>query len=182
MQNSQKVGCCVVFCQSRFSHHLDTFCSYFRFYFLFQLFLFSLGHAAPDTAEKSDSNNEIIETLTTAESIKSHMTNGHGGPSMSIVKLFKKVSDRDQEKDQEILINLIEKSKESKQKVENYVTKKPSSKKPRKLKHVKSKQVGEEMHKIRHKRKKLIDKLKKRRKPSHMQVICSRILKLMFET
>ena len=90
---------------------------------------------------------------------------------MSIVKLFKKVSDREQEKDQEILINLIEKSKESKQKVENYVTKKPSSKKPRKLKHVKTKKNSAEVHKIRHKRKKLIDTLKKRRKPSHMQVL-----------
>ena len=61
-----------------------------------------------DTSEKFTDMSEVIST---AESLR---TNSHGGPvnkSKTILELYHKVSDKESE-DQEILLNLIEKSKD----------------------------------------------------------------------
>ena len=110
------------------------------------------------------------EVLTTAET-KTH--NGHGGPSSeTILDLYNKVSDKEDE-DQEILLNLIENSKDSPKEKVLYVTKQPSKmpfKKKQKLKKHVSKIIALDLQKRRLKRKKFIDKITERRKPSHMQL------------
>ena len=149
-------------------------------YFLFQFSLLSLlaGATLENEDEDSDSNS-----LTTLESLIVTRTNGHGGPSnrsRTILELYQKVSDKEN-KDQEILLNLIEKSKDSKdRKVErNFVTKKPTIKKPIHQKRQKnSKDIVIEIQKKRRKRKKLIDKIKEKRRPSHMQVSISIIFNM----
>ena len=89
--------------------------------------------------------------------------------------MYQRVSDKE-DKDQEILLNLIEQSKEPKTD-RNYVTKIPKTKKPvvpkkktktkkRKFKIIKEIDSQEKLRK----RKKLIDKIKEKRKPSHIQV------------
>ena len=142
------------------------------FYLSFQFSLLTLvvvSGALED--EDSDSNS-----LTTLESLIVTRTNGHGGPSnrsRTILELYQKVSDKENE-DQEILLNLIEKSKDSKDKKadKNYVTKKPTIKKPihQKRHKINKKDIVTEIQKKRRKRKKLIDKIKEQRRPSHMQL------------
>ena len=136
--------------------------------------------------EKSEKFAEASEVLSTAESLR---TNSHGGPvnkSKTILELYQKVNDKELE-DQEILLNLIEKSKD-KINVESYVTIKPrTTKKPtrrpltskksdfslnkRKRKFKPSSHSDIDSLRRRRKRKKLIDKIKEKRKPSHMQVV-----------
>ena len=135
-----------------------------------------------DTSEKFTDMSEVIST---AESLR---TNSHGGPvnkSKTILELYHKVSDKESE-DQEILLNLIEKSKD-KNNVDSYVTVKPrqtkkSTKRPvtskksnlspnkRKRKFNPSSHSDIDSLRRRRKRKKLIDRIKEKRKPSHMQV------------
>ena len=138
-----------------------------------------------EIASRENDKSEDSEMLSTAESLR---TNSHGGPvnkSKTILELYQKVSDKESE-DQEILLNLIEKSKD-KNSAENYVTIKPritkkpkrplTSKKPnfsvnkgkRKFKPSRSPDI--DSLRRRRKRKKLIDKIKEKRKPSHMQVV-----------
>ena len=135
---------------------------------------------APGSSSGSRSRSHESDDLRTAESVR---TNSHGGPvtgSQAILDLYHRVSDKETE-DQEILLNLIEKSKD-RTSVRNYVTVKPrTTKKPTKrpLTNKKSKKSkrkfkpsipDDELARRRRKRKKLIDKIKEKRKPSHMQV------------
>ena len=155
-------------------------CRYFDhlfFLFNFQLLLLNgfgggLLEDNPVIEEKDDVEADII---TTAESINILKTNNgqkvSKNQSETIIEIYNKVSDK--EEDQEILLNLIEKSKEPKvsSDVVNYVTKKPRAIKSQRLKLKKSHENKVlETHKKRRKRKKLIQNLNRRRKPSHMQV------------
>ena len=105
--------------------------------------------------------------------------------SKTILELYHKVSDKESE-DQEILLNLIEKSKD-KNSVDSYVTIKPrptkkptkrplTSKKSNFLSNKRKRKFKPSSHsdidslRRRRKRKKLIDRIKEKRKPSHMQV------------
>lgn len=159
---------------------------------VFQWTLLSLlpgSFSEPDIASRENDNSEEFtdtsEVLGTAESLR---TNSHGGPvnkSKTILELYHKVSDKESE-DQEILLNLIEKSKD-KNSVDSYVTIKPRpTKKPtkrpltskksnfspnkRKRKFKPSSHSDIDSLRRRRKRKKLIDRIKEKRKPSHMQV------------
>ena len=137
--------------------------------------------------EKSEEFAEDSEVLSTAESLR---TNSHGGPvnkSKTILELYQKVSDKESE-DQEILLNLIREKSKDKNNVESYVTIKPrTTRKPtrrpltskkshfspnkRKRKFKPSSHSDIDSLRRRRKRKKLIDKIKEKRKPSHMQVV-----------
>ena len=122
-----------------------------------------------------------------------HRTNGHSIPvngSETILEFYQKVHKNDKEdvKNQEILLNLIERSKESrktkgrrkpskvddppsreeestKSVISNYVTKPPSKHKPKQ----KVKNIVSEMKKKRKKRRKVVSK-QSRKKHSNMQV------------
>ena len=139
---------------------------------------------APGSSSGSRSRSHESDDLRTAESVR---TNSHGGPvtgSQAILDLYHRVSDKETE-DQEILLNLIEKSKD-RTSVRNYVTVKPRTTKKttkRPLTNKKSSFLSkkskrkfkpsipdDELARRRRKRKKLIDKIKEKRKPSHMQV------------
>ena len=137
--------------------------------------------------EKSEEFAEDSEVLSTAESLR---TNSHGGPvnkSKTILELYQKVSDKESE-DQEILLNLIREKSKDKINVEIDVTIKPrTTRKPtrrpltskksnfspnkRKRKFKPSSHSDIDSLRRRRKRKKLIDKIKEKRKPSHMQVV-----------
>ena len=128
------------------------------------------GHGEDEDGEAEAGDLDTLATRRT----RSRRTNGHGG-SQTILDLYQRVSDKE-DKDQEILLNLIEQSKEPKSD-RNYVTKIPKTKKPvvakkktkakkRKFKIIKEIDSQEKLRK----RKKLIDKIKEKRKPSHIQV------------
>ena len=128
------------------------------------------GHGEDEDGEAEAGDLDTLATRRT----RSRRTNGHGG-SQTILDLYQRVSDKE-DKDQEILLNLIEQSKEPKTD-RNYVTKIPKTKKPvvpkkktkakkRKFKIIKEIDSQEKLRK----RKKLIDKIKEKRKPSHIQV------------
>ena len=130
------------------------------------------GHGEDEDGE-AEAEAGDLDTLATRRT-RSRRTNGHGG-SQTILDLYQRVSDKE-DKDQEILLNLIEQSKEPKTD-RNYVTKIPKTKKPvvpkkktkakkRKFKIIKEIDSQEKLRK----RKKLIDKIKEKRKPSHIQV------------
>ena len=145
--------------------------------------------------DKSERFTDISEVISTAESLR---TNSHGGPvnkSKTILELYHKVSDKESE-DQEILLNLIEKSKD-KNNVDSYVTVKPRPTKKPTLRPVTSKKSNLSTNKRkrkfkpsshsdidtlrrRRKRKKLIERIKEKRKPSHMQVRMKRIFFELF--
>ena len=116
-----------------------------------------------ERVEGSDNHkSKTDEELTTSET---RATNGHGGgPTDKVLELYNKARI---EKDQEILLNLIEHSKDTTEKVKYYVTKKPAvHKKKKQIKKI----VALDIQKKRQKRKKFIDKLTERRRPSHMQL------------